>query len=52
MKNFWNYVETHTWAQWAIMAAFWFALVGILETVYPLIHDGETIQDAFAEWVR
>ena len=50
MKNFWNYVENHAWAQWAITIAFWLALVGILETVYPLIHDGETFHDAFAAW--
>lgn len=52
MKNFWNYVENHTWAQWAVAAALWFAFFGIIETVYPMIHDGETIQDAFAAWVR
>ena len=52
MKNFWNYVENHIWAQWAITVAFWFAFFGIVETVYPMIHGGETIQDAFAAWVN
>jgi hypothetical protein len=52
MKNFWNYVENHIWAQLAIDAALVFAFFGFVETVYPLIHGGETIQDAFAAWVR
>ena len=47
-----NYIENHTWAQWAVAVAFWLALVGILETAYPLIHNGETFHDAFAAWMR
>ena len=50
MKNFWNYVENHAWAQWALDAALILACFGFVETVYPMIHEGETIQDAFAAW--
>ena len=52
MKKLENYIENHAWAQLAIMAALAFAFVGIVETVYPMIHGGETINDAFAAWVR
>lgn len=52
MKNFFDYVENHTWAQWVVLGVFAFAFVALLEIVYPLIHGGETFQDAFAAWVR
>jgi hypothetical protein len=52
MKNFWNYVEKHTWAQLAVVSALVFTFFGIVETVYPAIHGGETIQDAFMAWMR
>lgn len=51
MKHFWNYIENHAWAQLVIDAAIVFAFFGIIETVYPLIHNGETFHDAFAAWV-
>lgn len=52
MKNFWNFIENHIWAQLAIDAALVFTFFGIVETVYPAIHGGETIHDAFMAWVR
>ena len=52
MKNFFDYVENHAWAQLVVLGVFAFAFVGLIATVYPMIHGGETFQDAFAAWVR
>jgi hypothetical protein len=52
MKNFWNYVETNTWAQLAIDAALVFAFFGFVETVYPMIHGGETFGAALVDWLK
>jgi hypothetical protein len=38
MKNFWNYIENHAWAQWVTAAAFWLAFWAIAEIGFALIH--------------
>jgi hypothetical protein len=52
MKNFWDYVETNTWAQWAIDAVLVCTFFGIIETVYPMIHGGETFGAALTDWLK
>ena len=36
MKNFWNYVENHAWAQWAVAVAFWLVFWAIAEISFWL----------------
>ena len=52
MKHFWNYIENHAWAQWTAITALWLAFFAIIVTVYPMVHDGETIQESVSAWVQ
>lgn len=52
MNNFWDYIENHTWAQWAAIAALWLAFFGIIAAVYPMIHGGETFHESVSAWVQ
>ena len=43
MKNFWDYVENHAWAQWAIAIVFWIVFWTIAEIGFVAIHGGEVM---------
>lgn len=38
MTKLGNYIDNHTWAQWAVAAAFWLAFWAIAEIGFALIH--------------